>query len=170
MIMKPAGSYSIQFNHGRNHWHPQRRKGGQISALFERFKEGQYSLSDFLMPLNIKLDFSLSTCAFVVFIACPNMSWSRGKLISWQLISWQLISWQMRVTNDTPDQQFLAYMYMYLRSWQCNVIQFLRNSSLSSKPVHSLTTFHLCKTTTANILNKMVPSGPALSIVQYVGN
>ena len=31
---------------------------------------------------------------------------------------------QVRVTNDSPDQQFLAYMYMYLRSWQCNVIQF----------------------------------------------
>ena len=42
-------------------------KDKQISALFEQFKEGQFGLSDFL-PLSIKLDFSLSTCAFVVFI------------------------------------------------------------------------------------------------------
>ena len=44
----------------------------RISALFEQFKEGQYSL-------NIKLDYSLSTCAFVVFIACQI------ELISWQI-------------------------------------------------------------------------------------
>ena len=40
-------------------------KDKRISALF---KEGQYSLSDFL---DTKLDLSLSICAFVVFIACP---------------------------------------------------------------------------------------------------
>ena len=51
-----------------------------ISALFERFKEGQYSLSDFLDAINIKLDFSLSTCAFVVFIVLFNI-----KMISWQV-------------------------------------------------------------------------------------
>ena len=67
-----------QLELGRGRAPPQKKrfieKDKRISALFERFKEGQDSPSDFL-PLSIKLDFTLSTCAFVVFIvvfiACP---------------------------------------------------------------------------------------------------
>ena len=48
---------------------------------------------------------------------------------------------------------------------------FMRNNHLSSKTVAThLTTFHLCKITTANDIFKMASSGPALSIEQYVGN
>ena len=52
-----------------------------VLAQARNMKRFQHCLSDlrgdntalaiFQMPLNIKLDFSLSTCAFVVFIACP---------------------------------------------------------------------------------------------------
>ena len=45
-------------------------KDKRISALFEWFKEGQYSLH---VIFNIK-----------------TLSWSRDKLISWELISWQV--------------------------------------------------------------------------------
>ena len=49
-----------------------------------------------------------------------------------------------------------------------NIVQFLRNSPFPVNCTH-FTTFHLCKITTANGIQKMPPSGPALSIVQYVG-
>ena len=38
-------------------------KNKQISALFEQFKEGQYSLSNFLDAITYQ-----TTCAYVVFI------------------------------------------------------------------------------------------------------
>ena len=47
-----------------------------------------------------------------------------------------------------------------------NVVQFLRNSPF---PVNC-TTFRLCKITTANDIQKMAPSDPVPSIVQYGGN
>ena len=51
-----------------------------------------------------------------------------------------------------------------------SVVRFLRNNVLSSKTVAThLMTFRLCKITTANNVQKMAPSGPALSIVQYIG-
>ena len=52
------------------------------------------------------------------------------------------------------------------------VVCFCKNtcSLLSWKTVHTLMTFCLCKTTTANIKQKMAPPGPALSIIQHIGN
>ena len=52
-----------------------------------------------------------------------------------------------------------------------SVFRDLRNSPLSSKAVAThLTTFRLCKITTADDMNKMAPSGPALFIVQWVSS
>ena len=73
---------------------------------------------------------------------------------------------QLKATNDTLDRQFSTY----LRVRQSILLQTLFDFwEIACCPVNCthLTTFLLF---TANNIQKMASSGPALSIVQYVGN
>ena len=77
---------------------------------------------------------------------------------------------QPRATSDSPRSTVFNLLKGLTERFFTSLGRFLRNNPLSSKLYTPYGTFRLCKITTANDILKMAPSGPALSIVQYVGN
>ena len=87
----------------------------------------------------------------------------------WTVDFWNKIwpSKQPKAMNDTLDRQFVTYS---MARWSGLLQTSFGFWEIARCPVNCthLTTFRLCKITTTNDIQKMVPSGPALSIVQLV--
>ena len=75
---------------------------------------------------------------------------------------------QLKATNDTLDRQFSTYSRARRSVLLQTSFSFWEIARFPVKCTH-FTTFRLCKITTANDMQKIAPSGSALSIVQYVG-
>ena len=71
--------------------------------------------------------------------------------------------------NNTPDRHFYNVLIGQMEGFFffASVIRFLRNGPLPSKTVHASQIFASVKLQQPTI---MAPSGPALSILQYIGN
>ena len=91
--------------------------------------------------------------------------------VLWMVNFWAKIwpSKQLKATNDTLDRQFSKYSRARRSILLQTSFSFWEIDRFPVNCTH-FTTFRLCKITTANDIQKMAPSGPALSIVQYVGN
>ena len=76
---------------------------------------------------------------------------------------------QLKAMNDILDRQFSTYSRARRSVLLQTSFSFWEIARCPVNCTH-LTTFRLWKITTANDIRKKAPSGPAFSIVQYIGN
>ena len=92
--------------------------------------------------------------------------------VLWTVEFWKLLNQNLTIQATKSDERYprSTVFNIFEGQTECfvaNVVQFLRNSLLSGK----LYTLHdFSQIATSNDIQKMAPSGPALSIVKYVGN
>ena len=94
--------------------------------------------------------------------------------VLWTVKFWKLLNQNLTIQATESNERYPRSTVFNVLEGQterfvANDVQFLRNNPLSGK-LYTLHDFCLCKITTANDIQKKASSGPALSIVQYIGN